>query len=89
MARGIFKRISDAVLNADQARINEWFINLDKEAECAKKQAQVKIKIFETFNAGVSVGKISEITGIPAQTIYGWLEQDRKAKQKAEASSHA
>ena len=85
MVRRVFRRITEAILNADQTTINTWCISIDKEIEYAKKQAQVKEKILEAYDNDVQVKKLAEITGIPQGTIYGWVE----ARKKKEAESDA
>ena len=80
MVKRFFRRISESVLKADQPTIDQWFISLDQEIAYAKKQAHVKAKVLEAFYSGVQAKKISEITGVPEGTIYGWVEQDKKAK---------
>ena len=85
MVRRVFRRITEAILNADQTTINTWCISIDKEIEYAKKQAQVKEKILEAYDNDVLVKKLAGISGIPESTIYGWIE----ARKKKEAESHA
>jgi len=80
----IFKRISDAILKADQTTIDQWLTNIDKEIQLVEQQEKVKAKIFEALAKGVSPQKISEITGIPLRTIYTW-----KTKKKKEQAQNA
>lgn len=79
----IFKKISDAILKADQTTIDQWFTQLDNEISLVEKQEKVKAKIFEALAKGVEPSKIAKITGIPLRTIYGW----KKRKEKVEANA--
>jgi len=74
----IFKRISDAILKADQSTIDRWFQQIDNEIALAEKQEKVKAKILEALAKGISVQKISEITGIPLRTVYTWKKRSSK-----------
>ena len=82
MLKRTFRRISEAVLKADQPTIDQWFISLDQEIASAKKQVQVKAKVLEAYHNGVDGQKIHDITGIPLGTIYTWEKEDRKAKEQ-------
>jgi hypothetical protein len=74
----LFKRISDAVLKADQVTLEQWITNIDKEVQLVEKQNKIKAKIYEALEKGVEPKKIAQITGIPVGTIYTWRKRKKQ-----------
>lgn len=80
-------KFAQALLEASQTKVDEWLQVIDTTISQTPdvtlyelKKSLLMPKLQEARAKGVTLRKLSEITGIPHQTIGKWLKQAKEAK---------